>query len=432
MPDTMSLPYPLCRFSVARSYLAMIRFFYVLSFSIALVNPAISGRTVYLYLLLPVLDFEFVFKILHFKASRYRVVSFYAVLLLMMLSLHDMLFTIKYSLILLQVVYLLFISNKNLTQYLFITLIAHIMFALLQMWMFFLRPDLLHYVTPDYLASLIWGEKYALATFANFGFEYLLPRVSGLYRESGFFNSYLIALYLHFSSEKSYRLRKVAIALILVGLVLSFSKITITFVFIVILLQFKKYLNRIPLYVTSIFYLCVMHLTSLFIYKQIYNNLVYDTSGKSDSFMLRFLSYYGLQFFDVKSFLLGPDSSLMTIPELSEIATILFNNIGGLSQEFLFCGLAAILYKGGILGLIFFMLFLTYLGIKSVPFLVLLFLSFSVTLETLQSFVILGWYYALKDTWIAHSLKQFFCGVAVNSYDGSDNYQRNDIYEHTG
>lgn len=417
--NTLIKPLPFGQFSVVRSVLTMLRFLYVLTFAIPLVNPAISGRTLYLYLLLPVLDLEFVSKIQHVKISRHRVISFYAVLLLTMLSLSDILFTIKYSLILLQVAYLLFLSNKNLAQYLFITLIAHIVIALSQMGTFFLWPDLLTYVSPGYLASLIWGE-YATGTFANFGFEFLLPRFSGLYRESGFFNSYLIALYLFYSSEKNYRLKKIAIALIFVGLVLSFSKITITFFLIIFLLQFKKYLNLIPLYLTSIFYLFVMHLTSLFIYRQIYDNLIYDLSGKSDSFMLRFLSYYGLQFFDVKSFLLGPDSSLMTNPELSGIANILYNNIGGLTEEFLFCGLAGILYKGGILGLIFFMLFLTYLGMKSVPFLVLMFLSFGVTLETLQSFVILGWYFALKDTWVAHSLNKFFCGVVKNVCAGNN------------
>lgn len=408
MIDTLSKPLPIGRFSAVRSALTMLRVLYVMSIAITLINPAFSGRTIYLYLLLPALDLEFLARLLHLKASRYRVLSFSAVLILVMLSLHDVVFIIKFSLVLFQVVYLLFLTNRNLAHYLFITLIAHIVFALLQMGFFFFNRDLLFYVTPGYLAGLIWGEKYAAATFANFGFEFLLPRFSGLYRESGFFNSYLIALYLFFSSEKSYRLRKIAFALILVGLFLSFSKITITFVFILILMQFRKYLNRIPLYLSSVGYLFVMHFTSIWIFNKIYSNLLYDTSGKSESFMLRFLSYYGLKFFDVKSFLIGPDSSLLTIPELSEISNTLYNTIGGLTEDFLFCGFAGILYKGGIIGLAMFVMYLMYMGVKTTPFLILLFLTFSVTLDTLQSFVILGWYFALKDTWFGSGLLTVF------------------------
>jgi hypothetical protein len=408
MHDSLSIALPRERFSVVRSALAMLRFFYVMSFAITLINPAISGRTVYLYLLLPVLDLEFVSKILQFKASRYRVISFCAVTLLVMLSLHDVVFTVKYSLLLFQVVYLLFISKKNLAQYLFITLIAHIVFAILQMGMFFLRPDLILYVSPGYLANLVWGEKYATATFANFGFEFLLPRFSGLYRESAFFASYLMGLFIFFVTDKTFKFRRAAFVLISIGIVLSFSKISAAIIIIIMLNYFKKYINMVPLYISSIGYLVIFYLISIFAFEKIFNTYAYDTFGTNISIMHRLLSYYGLQYFDVWNLFFGVGDYSVMPAAVRDIVDTLYSEIGGLSDAFLFCGLAGILYKGGIVGLAMFVIYLMYMGVKTAPFLILLFLTFSVTLDTLQSFVILGWYYVLRDTWFGSGLLELF------------------------
>jgi len=393
---------------VTRLAVAMLRFFYVLTFSIPLVNPSISGRTAYLYLLLPLLDLEFVSRMLQFKASMSRVMSFYAILLLVMLSLHDVVFSVKYSLLLFQVVYLLFISNKNLALYLFITLIAHIVFALMQMGMFFFRPDLLQYVSPGYLASLVWGEEHATATFANFGYEFLLPRFSGLYRESAFFASYLMGLYLFFFPEKTFKYRTAALVLIFVGIVLSFSKISAAIVIIIILNYFKKYLNIVPLYLSCFIYLIIFHFIAIFAFDKIFNTADYDSVGAMISIMHRLLSYYGLQYFDVWNLFFGAADYAAMPTAVRGIVDTLYAEIGGLTDASLFCGLAGILYKGGIVGLAMFVIYLLYLRVKTAPFLILLFLTFSVTLDTLQSFVILGWYFVLKNTWFGSGFLDLF------------------------
>lgn len=399
MNDVLTIPRPLGRFSAINTALGALRFIYVVSFAITLVNPAISGRTVYLYLLLPLLDFEFVAKMLQFKATRSRIVSFYAVMLLLMLSLHDLIFTIKYSLVIFQVVYLLFLSKKNLAQYLFITLIAHIVTAILQMGFFFFSPNMLQYVTPGYLASLIWGEEYATATFANFGFEFYLPRFSGLYRESAFFASYLMGLFLFFLTEKNYKYRTTAMVLIFVGILLSFSKISAAILIIIALNHFKTYLNKIPLSVSCLGYLIIFHLVSLVAFDQIFTTYAYDSFGKNISIMHRLLSYYGLQHFDVWNLFIGAGDYSVLPTAVRGIVDTLYSEIGGLTDASLFCGLAGIIYKGGIFGLAMFVMYLMYLRVKTAPFLILLFLTFSVTLDTLQSFVILGWYFVLKETW---------------------------------
>jgi hypothetical protein len=408
MNDALTIPQPRGRFSAINSALGVLRFIYVVSFAITLVNPAISGRTVYLYLLLPLLDIEFVAKMLQFKATRNRVVSFYAVMLLLMLSLHDLVFTIKYSLVIYQVVYLLFLSKKNLAHYLFITLIAHIIFALLQMGLFFFRPDMLQYVTPGYLASLIWGEGYATATFANFGFEFLLPRFSGLYRESAFFASYLMGLFLFFLTEKNFKYRTAAMVLIFIGILLSFSKISAALLIIIALNHFRKYLNKIPLSVSCLGYLVIFHFISLFAFDKIFNTYAYDSIGTNISIMHRLLSYYGLQHFDVWNLFFGAGDYTVMPTAVRGIVDTLYTEISGLTDASLFCGLAGILYKGGILGLTMFVLYLMYLGVKTSPFLILLFLTFSVTPDTLQSFVILGWYFVLKNTWFGSGFLELF------------------------
>lgn len=408
MYDTLSIALPAGRFSVVRLAMTILRFFYVITFAITLVNPAISGRTLYLYLLLPFLDMEFVSKLLRIRTSRSRVISFYAAVLLLMLSLHDIVFTVKYLLLMFQVVYVIFLSNKNLAQYLFITLVAHIVFALLQIGFFFLRPDLIIFVSPGFLASKIWGEEYATATFANFGFEFLLPRFSGLYRESAFFASYLMGLFLFFVSEKTFKYRTAALVLIFVGIMLSFSKISAAILIIIILNHYKKYLNMVPLYVSCIGYLAVFHFISIFAFDKIFNTYAYDSVGTMISIMHRLLSYYGLQYFGVWNLFFGADNYLVMSTPLRGIVDTLYSGIGGLTDSFLFCGLAGILYKGGIVGLAMFVMYLMYMGVKTAPFLILLFLTFSVTLDTLQSFVILGWYYVLKDTWFGSGLLKLF------------------------
>jgi len=408
MIEAPVLPLFLQRFSLVSLTLATLRFLYVASFAITLLNPAIAGRTIYLYLLLPALDLEFIAKLLQFKASLQRITVFFALLLLMLLSLHDSVFTIKYLLVLYQVVYLLFLSRKNLASYLFFTLIAHIVFALLQMWMFFLKPDLLMYVSPGYLAGLIWGDQYATATFANYGFEFLLPRFSGLYRESAFFAAYLMALFLFFSTEEKFRFRRTAFVLIFIGIVLSFSKISAAILIIIVLSSCKKYFNKVPLFVSAVGYLIIFHLIARYAFDKIFTMYAYDALGANISIMHRLFSYYGLQYFDVWNLFFGASDISVMPPEVSGIADILFAEIGGLSDASLFCGLAGILYKGGIIGLAMFIIYLRYLGVKTAPFYILLFITFSVTLDTLQSFVILGWYYAVQNTWFSRGFLDLF------------------------
>jgi len=408
MIEAPGLPLFLQRFSLIRSTLATLRFLYVASFAITLVNPAFAGRTIYLYLLLPALDLEFIAKLLQFKTSVRRITVFLSLLLLLIFSLHDAVFTLKYLLVLYQVVYLLFLCKKNLANYLFFTLIAHVAFALLQMWMFFIRPELVMYVSPDYLASLIWGSEYATATFANFGFEFLLPRFSGLYRESAFFAAYLMALFLFFSTEEKFRFRRTAFVLIFIGIVLSFSKISAAILIIIVLASFKKYFNKVPLFVSAVGYLIIFHFIARYAFDKIFNTYAYDAFGTNISIMHRLLSYYGLQYFDVWNLFFGVGDYSVMPSAIRGIVDTLFIEIGGLSDAFVFCGLAGILYKGGIIGLAMFIIYLMYLGVKTSPFLILLFLTFSVTLDTLQSFVILGWYYAVQNTWFSRGFLDLF------------------------
>jgi len=400
--------YPLFRCSALRLALALLRFLWVLSFAVTIVNPALSGRTLYLYLLLPALDLQFLHQLLNFRATWRRIACFCALLFLTMLSLHDLVFTVKFLLVLFQVIYLFFLSSRNLAHYLFLTLVAHILVALLQMGFFFLRPDLLLYVTPGYLAGLIWGDTLATATFANFGFEFLLPRFSGLYRESAFFASYLMGLYLFFVQEQNYRYRKAAFFLIFLGIMLSFSKISAAILIIIFINNTRRYLDKVPLYVSTIVYLVVFSFIANYAFDKIFSSNAYDAIGSNISMMHRFLSYYGLQFFDPWNLLLGLGDYPVLAGPLRGIVDTLYAEIGGLTDASLYCGVAGILYKGGAVGLALLLCYLRFLGVKSAPFLILLFLTFSVTLDTLQSFVILGWYYVYRETWFGSALLELF------------------------
>lgn len=373
-----------------------LRVVYAASFAFPLFNPAVNGVTLYFYLWLPILDFEFSLWMAQLRApiARLRLICVSA--LVFLLTVHSTELALRFILIAVQVAYVFFLSRHRLGRYLLFTLALHIVVAGLQLWFFFSRggevPDGL---TPSGISALLWGEQYAPASFGNFGYETFLPRVSGLHREAGFFSAYIVSIWLYFIASATEKRTLVLRLLIVAGLILSFSKITFVVPLILATVYFANTIDRIPLFVMAALILAVGAVAGERVYElNQYAELVEE--GTATSLMHRFFSYYTLGHLDFAKFLFGLDAPSASLPpDVLNMAAHLYDAIDGLREYTLYSGFGGLMVKGGLVAMISFLVFMMSIGVRSSQLVVLVLATFSVGLDTLQNFVILIWYSVL-------------------------------------
>lgn len=378
-------------------------FFVSLVFSI--VNVSIGGNSFYFFMLIPFLDAPFLAFLARAKWDRGSIALLCAVLAVMMVGIlhRDFAkFLVKPGLLFIVVLYARFLRDfhPRFFRLVYVLVAISVAFSLVQLASVFLGFQDLVY--PTSIARMIWG---GLAIDARPGFEdgIIFPiRVAGLSKEPGFFSSLLLVVTVIVLKDRDLgrRARIALLAVLMLGIILSFSKITLVFVMPAVgALVVRKWmrLDRIPLLIGSSLILVVMGVLV---------NLLYETFGLirisylAPFFVLTYLhrtiGYYLLSLLSDPTigsmFLVGGvtqrlDEVLGVIPFLYNLPFVSY-----LPDVVFFSSCYAYLvFQYGVLFFLVYFLFLARIGVRFFDSLIFFLLISNVNPLAFENFVVLGY-----------------------------------------
>lgn len=345
-------------------------------FTAQILSPSVSNRTIYLELVIAVLNpyfWSWLFPI-HIRMS-YLVIL---ILLGLIAATGHVITSFKLIINLFYIVYLTYLYKRNLW-YMRIMLSISIAFAFVQITTLGVDPTFSQMIGPSNIAQIFWGG-YATASYTNFYtiFEGGLPRVSGLSREAGFMCSLIIvAMWLEYLQYKNehYVNRKFDIWLI-VGYVCSFSKMGVVIFLVYAVEKLKVFINKIPMAFIVLFFVSIM--TIIWV-----NNQAYLLDADNVTFLSRFGGYDALNDMDFYQLIFGVD-------RLTEISS--FTAITEYYGENIFSGFGGWILYNGLIVCVLFMLIIYAMGISSTGILMLLLFTINVLPDTNQNFVALAWF----------------------------------------
>lgn len=169
---------------------------FFLFFTAQILSPMINGRTVYMEIVIALLNPCFLYWML--KNLRLKKRYIFVVFSIGVFCICGHVETgIKFALILFEVICLFYLKSKNLWYIKFFFCISFA-FLVAQQVFLVISPEIAMLIGPNGIAHSVWGS-YATTTNTNFYaiFEFGLPRTSGLSREAGFFASFLAVILLN-------------------------------------------------------------------------------------------------------------------------------------------------------------------------------------------------------------------------------------------
>jgi hypothetical protein len=217
-------------------YAKSISMLFYMFFTCVVFNPQISGTTIYLYVMLPMLDPGYI-SYLTATFRRWAVPLGVTVLVCLLSS---PMVAAKVVSIAICVGYLAYTFSKRI-DYLHLWMGINILFGVLQFVCYYVDYNLSVQLGPDAVSQMLWGAS-ATQTNTNFYEIMYFARVCGFSREAGFFASLLVAslaLYVMRDKPKS----KTMIALYCVGLVISFSKASLVLVIFALFYYMRRQLR---------------------------------------------------------------------------------------------------------------------------------------------------------------------------------------------
>lgn len=364
------------RVTVLEKFLSI---FFFLFFVAQILSPSIEGRTIYLEILVALINPFFIFWIINQPIKKKYFFVYVAILAIFTIGYAPLalkLFTTSIS-----VLFLFYSYNRNIF-YIKPYIILSILFAIFQFYFTFFDYKLAYLIGPTNISQMIWGS-YATPTFTNFYTIFWFPRVSGLSREAGFFASFLVVyiffLYLDNQDKKIHSsfLFKMILA---IGYIVSFSKMSLILFVIFLLNLMKKIINKIPILLTVILFVVVL---MLFWDSQI--NYLLEPSHAT--FLDRFGGYTALSHVDLSQLLFGIDSPSEINTQLAHIVNEEFKN---------FAGFSGFILHNGILVVTLVLISLYIVGVSNTGLIILLLLTINVQLDTNQNFVVFSYFIIIK------------------------------------
>lgn len=369
--------------------------FYLLLTSPVL-SPSIGGVSIYLFVIVPLIDPNFIRYLLALPVDRKYVIAFF-LLAGASTPYGSAVFLFKVLTIFVTVAYMVFTVRSG-TFCLFQYMCLNVLVAAIQFFGTVVLKQAILF--PDDVGKFLYG-RYSLETGVTGAEGYLLNvRFSGLSREPGFFSSLLIASLLLLTGDRDLPHRRFLIGIHVVGIVLGFSKISLVFlpVFAIAYLL-RKYVDLVPRWLVVLGSLSVMVLGTLYLYERKGFDFL-DLSLRH-----RTIGYAILADLDWKDLLFGVGfrnvaSRAGDIPLIahSEWFAKMPGAVAGGS------GLSSVLIDHGVLYLLV-LIFLLYL-LEVPSYELLLFLAFTVNDNPLtsSSFIMIGIYYLLFNR--AHNLER--------------------------
>lgn len=238
---------------------------YFLFFSSIILSPYYKGQTIYLYLIIPFLDFYFIKSLFSIKIDLRKVLIILLAFSVLVLELKF--FTIiRVSLLIFSILYLFYIKKQGYFYLYYKYIKFNIIIATFQFILAYVSWEYQYILNPKYIADFIWGS-YSTPVNPNFYPIFFLKRASGLSREVGFFASIITISILLYISDSSIKKKKREIFFLLLGYIISFSKISLMLPICLILKKYKKKIDSIPLLISSIILLIMMIIISNYLFK---------------------------------------------------------------------------------------------------------------------------------------------------------------------
>jgi hypothetical protein len=352
--------------------------------SAPILSPQVGGITIYVYAIITLLDIRYWLWV-YSNIEEQKMIGFLVFVGLIAVTGFSAMIFFKIFMLALSVSYCVYCYISNLF-YLYRYAVISVLVASLQFVLLMNHPELARLIGPTSIAHLVWGD-YGTASFTNFYAINILPRVSGLCREGGFFASYLVvvAFIAYFDKFLDNRHKKLLLIFLVVGLIFSLSKSTIILIIVPIVFLFKKYIKIIPIILMGV----IISIIASVIFSYIQYNSTFFSDVENLTFIHRFSGYAYMQYVHLEDLLMGVDyATLFKRPD----NFVIVENY----DKYDFCGFPNIYLKHGVISFLFFLLLMTLLGFSSMSIILIFLLTITVSPWTCDNFVVLSWLLCLR------------------------------------
>ena len=366
-------------------YENIIAFLFFIFFTTPILSPSIGNFTVYIHWFIPFLDLKFTKSLFTIKIKKMYAIEILGVAVLIAL-LGKYVLLLKVVFLILTLIYMNYCKKNNMFKYLYWGVNFNILIGIAQFAFYYINPNIARLIGPTNIAKTIWGN-YATDTFTNLYAIFKFVRVSGWSREAGFFASLIIITFLTYMYDDDIKKKNfIQILMFVIGYIISFSKSSFIVIPLVLILVFRKYLNKIPYYISIIgFILCMIIISNMFNITGMYNetneSLVHRISGYSVIFDL-----------NPKEVLVGVD----TVKDLNENAIQKNNFIQYIFNLEQYCGIPGlIIHEGGLIAILFFVI-LRKIKFRTPEIIFLSIATITVDYFTSTSFVVIIYYLCIQ------------------------------------
>jgi hypothetical protein len=354
-------------------------FFFFLSAPI--LSPQI-GITIYIYAIVPLFDIRYWLWIFS-NINVQKILGFlFLVSLITITGLSIMIF-FKIVMLALTVSYCVYCYASNLF-YLYRYAVISVLVAILQFILLINIPELARLIGPTAISQAIWGD-YGTESYTNFYAISILPRVSGLCREGGFFASYLalVVIIAYFDKFLNKTQKRLLFIFLVTGLLFSLSKSTILLFFIPVTLVFRKFIKQINVIVLGI----TISIVASVIFSIIQVNSSFFSDSENATFIHRFFGYAYIRYAYLEDFFIGIDypTFFRRIGNSSLMSQLNF-------EQFDFCGFPNIYLKYGIIPFLLFLSLIKKMGLSAISLILIFLLTITVSPWTCDNFVVLSWF----------------------------------------
>lgn len=353
-------------------------------FTCIIFSPYLKGKTIYLYGIIPFFDFFYLKWVGREKINR-RLLTAWVGLIIILILYGDFEFIVRIFFIISTLYYLFYLKSIKLFSIFYNYIFLNIFIGILQFIFMYINPKIAYFLGPKNLSKTFLGS-FAGPANTNFYSIGLLKRASGLSREVGFFASLMVITIILYIEDKDAKKDKWKSILLIIGFIISMSKMSFLLFVYFAIKKMKKYLNKIPMIITISIVIVFLIVFSKYLFQKDF------FIPKHDTWNHRLGGYFIILKYNLHQ-LIFP---LKTINEiLNDYPKLLFLN--QLSRLKTFTSISEIILHHGII--IFFSgtLLLKKLKLKTSDFLLLTLLTFNTGYITVTSYVILIYFYIFYE-----------------------------------
>lgn len=353
-------------------------------FTCIIFSPYIKGKTIYLYGIIPFLDFFYLRWIVKQKVNKGLLIIWIGFIIVLVLY-GDFEFIIRIFFIINTLYYLFYLKTIKLFSIFYDYIFLNIFVGILQFIYIYINPKIAYLLGPENLAKTFLGS-FAGPTNTNFYSIGLLKRASGLSREVGFFASLIVITIILYIEDRDIKKSKWKNILLIIGFIISMSKMSPLLLVYIALKKMKKYLNKIPMIITVLMSIIFLIIFSKYLFEKGVFIPRHDTWNHrlGGYFIVLKYNLYHLIF------------PLKTISEISNnYPNLLF--LKELSRLKTFTSISEIILHHGIIMFFTGILLLKKLKLKTSDFLLLTLLTFNTGYITVTSYVILTYFYIFYE-----------------------------------